>query len=849
MVSLCSVQLDTAKVTGNSAAKRELWPAPELAPPRQNPDTPKPCSVQPDLHLVPLAHQSIERSHVPVTTTCTPPSVVGPHSHPPLVSPFHLVPCPPSVIPHHSWTKTPMVSLCSVQLDTAKVTGNSAAPCGVAPASPLMLTSRTLPMPLLLTSLVNVMVPMAPHAIGLVQNVKANLEKGKTFHAAATQPKHQAAHAFSQITTPQSLRSADTPAICVGSAQTVLKLSLGDPYSALSVKALADSPCERLPKAVGSPEAKQVLPASENEPTSTVMEADMPLVTEDSVTEGTASSQPFSTDERLATQVTAPMSTDIGTVTMVTADNNTGVGNAVIAATVTGADSETAVLIEHPTIMTAESRNKIVASQELTTDSGNRATVTLIDMPVANTTAGISTTELTTDVSSVGVNMPVDGEATEANRSAVLAEPDITTGQHLSQANGQIQITASACGQIPSPTVSGECKPNQNFTISSDPSTSPSSFREAPEGRMVTSPQADSLSPGLGQQKMSEGVTSLKDAKVGSPPSSTQVKLEDESFMCPLEGEDDSGETNLDSGRIHAYSEPVDRCLLPCVSLTRIPIPIPPPGRPLPRFYVVPGTKKNEILLQIMEEKGQFSLSLDSVTVSTCLRAPPPPPVNDWVRFCAVCRVPGAAIVCSVCSYSFHRKCHIPSVNSETSSHWQCMLCRDFSDVGDQYCSSVDGYPSLSLLEQRRCEHVLLMLLCETYSSALYQPGESTSSYSRSISIMSIQGRLSWELKPPYRTPSQFVTDVRLLFGILKSSKESSKIAKLQSCFEKTLFKVFGKSMDDFPKYAFRKKPEAKKWVEAASPRYSETLKRMREFLKQNPCEPPTKRHKDGCNS
>ncbi|KAJ8287957.1 hypothetical protein COCON_G00006160 [Conger conger] len=388
----------------------------------------------------------------------------------------------------------------------------------------------------------------------------------------------------------------------------------------------------------------------------------------------------------------------------------------------------------------------------------------------------------------------------------------------------------------------------------------------------------------LEDSAVSEKHPILRQLLVGAPitlqytPDAEAVATDQTDYRgSPVETEktddDEDGEDNFGTGLNSENEEsggPISRPCLPWVSVMRLPISVPPSGGPMPQFRLLPGTTEDEILLQMIEDDqfpdGQSAqatkkrLSDQSKAKLIVLRGPkanptqprkshqranhcpalqpegssrhPAQSTHNTVRLCcAACRVAGGLTVCVQCGRGFHRDCHIPPISSASSSaDWQCMLCRDLSDVGDLYSDERPRLPSLSLLDQRKCEHLLLALMCKKYSSVLYRKVELSSHY---IDITLIRGRLLQKLSPPYRTPSEFVSDIWVLLETLsKNSEESGLVFRMQKYFQKKLSRAFGDALHP----SLLKCPGAEDGVTepdagAETGKVRETLKRMREFI------------------
>ncbi|KAG5856489.1 hypothetical protein ANANG_G00008490 [Anguilla anguilla] len=201
---------------------------------------------------------------------------------------------------------------------------------------------------------------------------------------------------------------------------------------------------------------------------------------------------------------------------------------------------------------------------------------------------------------------------------------------------------------------------------------------------------------------------------------------------------------------------------------------------------------------------------------------------------CAACRLAGGLTVCVQCGRGFHRDCHIPPISSALSSgEWQCMLCRDLTDVEDVYSDERPRRPSLSLLDQKKCEHLLLALMCKKYSSVLYRKVELSSHY---IDITLIRGRLLRKLSPSYRTPSEFVSDIWVLLeSLAKNSEESALVFKMQKYFQRKLSKAFGDALHpSLLKCPSMEDGETAQDAGDETVKVRETLKRMRAFIAAN---------------
>ncbi|XP_051789824.1 transcription intermediary factor 1-beta-like isoform X1 [Erpetoichthys calabaricus] len=187
------------------------------------------------------------------------------------------------------------------------------------------------------------------------------------------------------------------------------------------------------------------------------------------------------------------------------------------------------------------------------------------------------------------------------------------------------------------------------------------------------------------------------------------------------------------------------------------------------------------------------------------------PRVDGSMR-CASCRTRGQLSLCCECGKGFHQECHIPPLlRLLSSADWKCMLCRDFSDVGDQYKSEFTPgngetkAASLSLPDQRKCEHLLLMLFCDKASAYLFKPNVPASAPEKYTDLTLIRGRLLRKISPPYEAVDDFIRDVWLLLGNVLKYSQNPEITKvvtdLQLSFSQKLMDVFaGNVAPDFLK-------------------------------------------------
>ncbi|XP_018621370.2 E3 ubiquitin-protein ligase TRIM33-like isoform X1 [Scleropages formosus] len=563
-----------------------------------------------------------------------------------------------------------------------------------------------------------------------------------------------------------------------------------NPCAVLPVKAPADSPCERVSSA-GRLQEPDLVPASkENEPTSTVLETASTVSREGPVIVDLINSQTPGTNPELTHGITAHAAMEAS--------------SAVNTNRYTFKDKTGAVAPD----MTAPSKDAesslACATVDMSADDGDRTVVI-------------------SDITNPDLNA--------ASRMAVAATAEINgfNGKRVVKPEECRYKEASPLDCVHLPASGTECMLRRMVPSIQSIAGLPSSFKEALERCCTSSPPASLVTPSEAQQQDSEIPTSTLGTLNRTCPSPKHMELKDleDTYHCPIEDDEQCSET---VGTEHAQDSrsPVGRQMLPQVSLFRIPISAPALGS-LPRFRLFPGTTKNEILLKMIEEEDQPAISPNFTSESSTLKATPHLPKARKAH-CTACRLTDGLILCSTCGRSFHRDCHIPPVGSSVSSQWRCTLCWDLSDVGKQCSTVAGGPPNLCPLDQRRCEYVLLVLMCRKCSSVLQKPVQVSSFSSQYVDLILIRGRLLQKLMPPYQTPSEFVSDVWVLLDSLLK-KEPSKAEKLQRCFETTVNHVFGRSL-----YMSLLKHPCRKEREGDGAR--KTLKRLREFLSKSPQEP-----------
>nr|XP_046256117.1 E3 ubiquitin-protein ligase TRIM33 isoform X2 [Scatophagus argus] len=296
----------------------------------------------------------------------------------------------------------------------------------------------------------------------------------------------------------------------------------------------------------------------------------------------------------------------------------------------------------------------------------------------------------------------------------------------------------------------------------------------------------------------------------------------------------------------------------PRVSLFRLPVSPTRPGCPLPGFSLVPGDGEDEIYLKEMSEDAQSDAD-DSGDDFTEPPSSPESPVTLQMVSCSACGAALASIVCSACGRGYHRDCHLPPVGPDIWSEWICSLCQDLSDPSDPYSTDrpqTPQRPCLSVLEQRRCESLLLHLKVEG-CGRLSEPG----------SVWSELKLLSERLaaQPSYQSASEFVCDAWSLFR--GASQDGDALKKLQRSFHSRLVQTFGselhpsvlkpqsrnteggKSCVTRPHTGHQKGSEVtaeEQEVIISRPKLTEIKKRLRDFLVGTPGSKRRKTDQDG---
>lgn len=231
----------------------------------------------------------------------------------------------------------------------------------------------------------------------------------------------------------------------------------------------------------------------------------------------------------------------------------------------------------------------------------------------------------------------------------------------------------------------------------------------------------------------------------------------------------------------------------PLVSLFRLPSSLLRTGHSLPGVTLFPRDAKHEVYVEDMNKETQShvcDVTDDSLDFTKPISSPESPesPVLMQIVICSACGSAHSSIICSACGRGFHRDCHDPPVGPDMWTEWNCSLCQDLSDPLDPYSSARPASPEgpvLSLLDQRRCETLLLHLKVEGCSRL----AENSRVRSR---LTLISERLSRRRQPTYQTTADFVSDIWSLFKETSSLPQDDLVVKkLQQSFHVRLMETF----------------------------------------------------------
>uniref|UniRef100_A0A672N816 E3 ubiquitin-protein ligase TRIM33 n=1 Tax=Sinocyclocheilus grahami TaxID=75366 RepID=A0A672N816_SINGR len=162
-------------------------------------------------------------------------------------------------------------------------------------------------------------------------------------------------------------------------------------------------------------------------------------------------------------------------------------------------------------------------------------------------------------------------------------------------------------------------------------------------------------------------------------------------------------------------------------------------------------------------------------------------PNEDW---CGVCQNGGELLCCDRCPKVFHMTCHIPTLKSSPSGDWMCTFCRSLTNPEMEY-NCDDDPPSkkdksetaMSPEDQRRCERLLLHVFCHELSTEFQEP---VPNYYKIIKhpmdLTLVKRKLQRKHPLHYKSPKEFVSDVRLVFSNCAKYNEVSSGHVLNLC-------------------------------------------------------------------
>ncbi|XP_061523560.1 transcription intermediary factor 1-alpha isoform X2 [Phycodurus eques] len=175
-------------------------------------------------------------------------------------------------------------------------------------------------------------------------------------------------------------------------------------------------------------------------------------------------------------------------------------------------------------------------------------------------------------------------------------------------------------------------------------------------------------------------------------------------------------------------------------------------------------------------------------------------PNEDW---CAVCQNGGELLCCDKCPKVFHLSCHIPVLSESPSGAWFCSFCRDLVSPEMQYeCDNKNTQEPERLppVDQRSCERLLLLLFCNDFSTHFHHTSESKRCkevITKPVDLSLVKRKLEWKASDgeAYRTPEEFVADVRLIFMNCAKYKVNKEVISaglyLEDYFEEQLRLVY----------------------------------------------------------
>ncbi|XP_010144065.1 PREDICTED: tripartite motif-containing protein 66 [Buceros rhinoceros silvestris] len=198
------------------------------------------------------------------------------------------------------------------------------------------------------------------------------------------------------------------------------------------------------------------------------------------------------------------------------------------------------------------------------------------------------------------------------------------------------------------------------------------------------------------------------------------------------------------------------------------------------------------------------SLSVDqkcSNGISTTKKSPIAEEVSPIENedFCAVCLNGGELLCCDHCPKVFHLSCHVPALLSFPVGEWVCTLCRnpvkpeveyDCENTRYSYSHSYNAERGLDDYDQKKCEKLVLSLLCSSMSLPFHEPVSPLARHyyqiiKRPMDLSVIRKKLQKKDKSHYSAPEELVTDVRLMFwNCAKFNYPDSEVAEAGRCLD-----------------------------------------------------------------
>uniref|UniRef100_A0A8C4WZ22 Tripartite motif containing 33 n=1 Tax=Eptatretus burgeri TaxID=7764 RepID=A0A8C4WZ22_EPTBU len=123
----------------------------------------------------------------------------------------------------------------------------------------------------------------------------------------------------------------------------------------------------------------------------------------------------------------------------------------------------------------------------------------------------------------------------------------------------------------------------------------------------------------------------------------------------------------------------------------------------------------------------------------------------DGVLYCAVCGLAGEMYTCSLCFRHFHGNCHLPLLRGP-GCDWECGMCSKLEEA--ESSSNLDM--GLSPTDQRKCERLLLSLLC--CGSGTSPRWQHCFWSNRHAELLSIRKQLEKGVPVPYSCGWNFIT-------------------------------------------------------------------------------------------